>query len=101
MSEDDAGERAQELTLDGNAVAGMLQEFFGGEMTKSSGECAHCGQVNELGRVLAFTQAPGMVLRCPACGEILLRLVKTPHDMYVDARGVVYLRRAAARAGAR
>ncbi len=43
MSEDDAGERAQELTLDGNAVAGMLQEFFGGEMTKSSGECAHCG----------------------------------------------------------
>jgi hypothetical protein len=82
----------RELMLDGNAVAGMLQEIFGQEMTASPAECAHCGSVSDIGALMAFTQAPGAVLRCPACENIMLRMVETPDAIYIDARGAAYLR---------
>jgi hypothetical protein len=81
-----------ELMLDGNAVSGMLYQVFGAEMTTSPAECAHCGVVTEMGGMLAFTQAPGIVLRCPACGGILLRMVETPDAIWLEARGVASLR---------
>jgi len=82
----------RELMLDGNAVAGLLQDVFGLEMTASPAECANCGQVNELGALLAFTRAPGAVLRCPACEEVVLRIVETPDAIYLDARGAAHIR---------
>ena len=82
----------RELMLDGNAAAGMLQEIFAEEMTASPTECANCGRVGEVGTLLAFTQAPGMVLRCPACENVMLRIVQTPDATFLDARGAVYLR---------
>ena len=81
-----------ELMLDGNAVAGMLQDIFGLEMTASPTECAHCGNVGDVGTLLAFTQGPGAVLRCPACENVMLRIVETPDAIYLDVRGAVYLR---------
>jgi hypothetical protein len=89
---DQADDLNRALMLDGNAVAGLLQEIFGAEMTTNPAECANCGQVNELGGLLAFTHAPGAVLRCPACEAVMLRLVETPHGVYLDARGTVYVR---------
>ncbi len=82
----------RELMLDGNAVGGLFDELFGEEMTTAPGECAHCGHVADLGAFLAFTQGPGIVLRCPACEEIVLRIVKTDRFVYLDARGLTYLR---------
>ena len=82
----------RELMVDGNAVAGLLQEVFGLEMTASPAECANCGQVNEMGALLAFTQAPGAVLRCPACEEVMVRIVETPDTIYLDARGAAQIR---------
>ncbi len=81
-----------ELMLDGNALAGALYDIFGTEMTTTPAECASCGNVAEMGALLAFTHAPGMVLRCPTCESILLRMVETPDAIYLDARGAVYLR---------
>lgn len=83
-----------ELMLDGNALAGMLYDIFGAEMTSTPAECANCGNVAEMGALLAFTHAPGMVLRCPTCESIVLRFVETPDAIYLDARGAVYLRMA-------
>jgi len=83
---------AREMMLDGNSVAGMLQEIFALEMTASPTECASCGREGELGSLLAFTQAPGMVLRCPACEGVMIRIVQTESAIYLDARGAVYLR---------
>jgi len=80
------------LMLDGNAAGGLLQEIFAAEMTASPTECAHCGREGELGTLLAFTQAPGVVLRCPACEHVVLRIVETPDAIYMDARGTLYLR---------
>jgi hypothetical protein len=82
----------RELMLDGNAVAGLLGEIFGVEMTSGPTECAHCGNQAELGSLLAFTQGPGVVLRCSACRQVVLRIVRTPEAIYLDARGVVYLK---------
>jgi hypothetical protein len=82
----------REQMLDGNAAAGILQEIFGEEMTASPTECEHCGQEGELGTLLAFAPATGLVLRCPACQGVILRVVQTSNYVYLDARGAVYLK---------
>ena len=81
-----------ELKLDGNAAAGMMLEIFGVEMTAAPTECAHCGNEAEMGALMAFNQAPGMVLRCTVCEQVVVRMVETPDAMYLDARGAMYLR---------
>ena len=81
-----------QLMLDGNAVAGLMYDLFGVEMTASPTECAHCGRKGQFGTLLAFTQAPGVVLRCPACENVMIRIVQTPDAIYIDARGAAYLR---------
>ena len=78
--------------LDANAVGGLLHDIFGVEMTAVPSECANCGNVAELGTLLAFTQAPGAVLRCSVCEQVMLRIAQTPDAIYLDARGAVYLR---------
>jgi hypothetical protein len=82
----------RELMLDANATAGLLYEIFGVEMTASPTECAHCGNAGEVGALLAFTQGPGIILRCSACENVVLRIVQTPDEIILDARGAVYLR---------
>ena len=92
MQEETVNDMNRELMLDANAVAGMFQEIFGVEMTAAPTECAHCGAEGEIGTLLAFTQAPGVVLRCPACENVIVRITQTPDAYYIDARGAVYLR---------
>jgi DNA-directed RNA polymerase subunit RPC12/RpoP len=79
-------------TLDANAVAGMLEELFGADMTVAESKCAACGREGEVGTLLAYTTAPGVVLRCPACSAVVLRMVETPRAMLVEAKGLAYLR---------
>ncbi len=82
----------REMMLDGNALGGMFQEIFATEMTPALSECANCGNIAAMGALLAFTQAPGMVLRCPTCESVVIRIVETPTAIYLDARGAVYVR---------
>jgi hypothetical protein len=89
---DDTADLNRALMLDGNAVAGLLREVFTLEMTACPTKCAHCGAVGAIGTLLAFTQAPGVVLRCPACEQVMLRIVETPEAIYMEARGAAYLR---------
>jgi hypothetical protein len=90
--DDEQGDLNRALMLDGNAVAGLLREVFALEMTASPTRCGHCGAVGALGTLLAFTHAPGIVLRCPACEQVILRMVETADAIYLDARGAAYLR---------
>ncbi len=90
--QDNLSDMNHELMLDANAVAGVLQEIFGADMTAAPTECANCGQEGEVGALLAFTQAPGIVLRCPSCENVVVRITQTPDAFYIDARGAVYLR---------
>ena len=60
--------------LDGNALAGVLAEAFGEEMTAIERQCEGCGAERALGAYRAYLGA-GVVLRCPACGSAGLRVV--------------------------
>ena len=76
-----------DLHLDGNAAAGVLAEVFAVEMTTAVGTCAHCGATNALGAVRVYAQAPGTVLRCPACTGVLITIVQTRDRLLVDLAG--------------
>jgi hypothetical protein len=67
-----------ELVLDGNAVAGLLGEVFVQDATMAYGTCGACGTVGEMGGARVYRHAPGVVVRCHACDEILLVIVR--HD---------------------
>lgn len=80
------------LMVDGNAMAGVLEAAFGGDVTAVPGRCANCGAVNAIGALHAYVQGPGRVLRCPSCGGVVLRVVETTEATYIDLRGAAYLR---------
>jgi hypothetical protein len=61
------------------------------EVTASPAACSGCGRVGEVATLLAFTHAPGVVLRCPACEQVV-PLVQTPAATYLGARGAAWLR---------
>lgn len=82
---------AVELTVDGNAVAGLLAAVFAAEVTASPGQCATCHTVSMVGTMRAYTRGPGVVLRCPACAEVVIRIVETPRSVLVDVSGVQML----------
>jgi hypothetical protein len=58
--------------LDGNALAGVLHDAFGREMTTLLGCCGGCGATNPVGALLVFRAGLGEVVRCPACSTVLL-----------------------------
>jgi Family of unknown function (DUF6510) len=76
-----------ELTLDGNAVAGLLAEIFAAEMTAARGTCAGCGAVEPLGAVSVY-RAAGYVLRCRHCEAVLATLVTDGRRTWLDLRGL-------------
>ncbi len=76
-----------ESRLDGNAAAGVLQEIFRLEVTAASTTCASCGAVEPLGALYAYMDAPGVVIRCRHCDEIVVRLVAAEDRYWLDARG--------------
>jgi uncharacterized Zn finger protein len=69
--------------VDGNAVGGVLIDIFGREMTAARGSCARCGSTSVLGSLIAYTRAPGDVLRCPTCGTVVLVAVAMPAGLRV------------------
>ncbi len=75
-----------DLTLDGNAVAGVLVEIFGDDLTAAIGTCPDCGRRAELATCLAYTHAPGIVLRCSACDGVQLRMARTPRGWRYEVR---------------
>jgi Family of unknown function (DUF6510) len=75
------------LVLDGNSVAGLLQEIFAVEMTTAIGTCNGCGAVEPVGAVRVYHGA-GIVLRCPHCDDPLVKIVKNDARVWIDLRGV-------------
>ena len=82
----------QVLMLDGNALAGLLADLFGADVTVVPAKCAACGEVNEMGALHAYVRAPGSVLRCPICGAVTMRIVQTDRTTRIEMRGIAYFR---------
>jgi hypothetical protein len=78
--------------LDGNAAAGRLEELFAVEITTAVATCAACGASAELGELIVYADAPGTVIRCPACESVVLRFAQLPGSTWLDMRGAAVLR---------
>jgi DNA-directed RNA polymerase subunit RPC12/RpoP len=77
--------------LDGNAIAGLLHEVFGAEMTTASGTCAACGATAQVAECVVYLPAPGAVARCRNCGSVLMVFVKVRGMNCVDLQGLAAL----------
>jgi ribosomal protein S27E len=64
--------RNADLRVDGNALAGVLGEVFVHEMTSARIKCQECGEVEPLGAEHVYMKAPGSVVRCCHCEDVLL-----------------------------
>ena len=76
---------AEERWLDGNAIAGVLAELFGADMTRVDRGCATCGRHHAVG-AHRLHRGAGLVLRCPSCDDVALTIA------LVDERRVLTLR---------
>jgi uncharacterized protein DUF6510 len=72
--------------LDGNAVAGLLQEAFAVEMTTALETCDGCGRSEPVGAVHVYRGA-GVVLRCPHCGNVLAAIVQGRSQTCISLSG--------------
>jgi len=77
--------------LDGNAAAGVLSEIFVAEMTVAATTCETCGVVAQVGELRTYLGAPGLVMRCAACGAAQIRVVRGRGRAWIDLRGVQVL----------
>jgi Zn finger protein HypA/HybF involved in hydrogenase expression len=75
------------LMLDGNAVAGLLRELFAVEMTTAVGTCGTCGASEAVGAIHVFRGA-GIVLRCPHCDDVLVKIVRDEARVWVSFPGI-------------
>jgi hypothetical protein len=78
-------------SLDGNAIAGLLAEVFGEEMTNETGVCGSCGASRQVGTFTVYLRAPGTVARCPTCAAVLMVVVTVRGVTCVDLRGLASL----------
>lgn len=77
---------------DGNALAGPLSEIFAVDVVSAQGQCTGCGTTGPVAQLRVYGPRPGLVARCPACGQVVLRLVRGGESAWLDMRGTVSLR---------
>ena len=73
---------SRDLMVDGNALAGVLSEIFIEEMTTARVKCEGCGEVWPMGAEHVYMQAPGIVVRCRHCDDVLLAITQ-PEGAFV------------------
>ena len=74
--------------LDGNAIAVALFEHYGTDMTTRVGRCAHCGTRAQIAELEVYSRAPGAVVRCRTCRNVVMVLVVIHGVTRVDSRGL-------------
>ena len=79
-----AGFALEDAYQDGNALAGPLAEIFAVDLTAAEGRCTACGATGPLARLRVYGHAPGLVARCPNCGQVVLRLVRSADEAWLE-----------------
>ena len=82
---------ADDRALDGNTAGGPLSEVFAFDITVARTTCASCRDTHAVAELMAYLQAPGIVLRCASCGAVQLRHVRSAGTAWLDLRGVEVL----------
>ena len=81
--------------LDGNAIGGVLFEYFGAEMTDARGVCAHCGASAMIAELEVYMRAPGAVVRCWNCHNVVIVVVPGREVTRVDHTAFKFVDRTA------
>jgi Family of unknown function (DUF6510) len=82
--------------LDGNAIAGLLVEVFGVEMTAATATCSACTSTFRVAELAVFLAAPATVARCPRCDNALMVFLARGGIVCVGLGGLAALEPAAA-----
>ena len=77
--------------LDGNAIAAIMFEVFGREMTTAVGTCEGCRRAGPLAELAVYLMTPGVVARCPHCDKLLMVIVDRRGMACVDLAGFASL----------
>jgi hypothetical protein len=82
-----------QLRLDGNAAAGILREIFVHELSAARSACAGCGTIAPLGsqHLYMYPRSPGAVVRCLACQDVLMVLVRAGGHTRLGLRSLAWL----------
>lgn len=83
--------QTEEMRLDGNAAGGALRDVYARDVTAALATCAGCGSARPVGMLLEYGHPMGVILRCPQCDAAMLRMVRTPGQVRVDASGIALL----------
>ncbi len=83
---------AADMHTDGNAIAGLLRDVFVVEFTTMERTCQSCGDENPAGAHRRYDGA-GIVLRCPNCDDVALRIAELPDRLVFELRGTWSIRR--------
>jgi Family of unknown function (DUF6510) len=83
-------------TLDGNAIAGLLNEVFEEEMTGAMVTCATCGTIAAVAETVVYPCLPGAVVRCRTCSGLLMVITQIHGVNCVDLEGIAALNAPAA-----
>jgi hypothetical protein len=85
--------------LDGNAIAGLLYEVFGEEMTAAMATCATCEAVASVAETLVYPRLPGEVVRCRTCGGLMMVITQIRGMNCVGLPGIAALNLRGGRSG--
>jgi ribosomal protein S27E len=77
--------------VDGNALAGELSELFRFDVTTARLRCATCGDLAVLARAMVYGGEQGLVVRCGACGDVLMVVVQMGDRTRIHLRGAAWL----------
>jgi hypothetical protein len=77
----------EDRRLDGNAIGGLLLELFGVELTVATSVCGSCGATEQVARLDVYVDAPGVVVRCRHCEDVMMRIVRGPDRAWIDLSG--------------
>jgi len=73
----------------------LRAEFSGAALARALGAfgatLGGASAIGPLAELRVFDHAPGVVARCPACDQVLARLVQGPGRAWLDLRGLAYL----------
>ena len=77
-----------DLLLGGDAAARLIQHIFVPDVTLARIRCDACDCVSGVGSLTAYAGSMGAaVLKCADCDNVLMRVVDTPHGLWLEMSG--------------
>ena len=79
-------EPADDLAIQGDAVAGSLANIFAVDVTAAEVTCPGCGVGTPLADEKAYLRGSGSLLQCKHCSSVLGRFRRSQDAIWVDLR---------------